>query len=840
MPADPNQPSHVHLTALGGLRVERDEDAVAELPAQPVRCALLVYLAVERGASRDELTALLWPERSSGRARRLLSQTLYELRRQLGDDWVATRGERVEATDALTVDAIDFITAADSGQDEAALGSYGGAFLEGCHLGGTAAFEQWTDRRRGELARRFREVCRRLTSARIEAADTVGALEVARRWAEADPLEDEAHHHIIALLAETGRRTEALHHYGAYRDLIARELEVEPLEETQALVARIREGSAADGSPELAHSAPAPRDPAPVARRPESGPGLGQPVASYGQRRRHRRIGVMAAAVGTAVVLVWSGAKLVPGGGSAGGNGLLDPAGIAVLPFQNLSGDPEQEYFSDGITEDLLTSLARIDGLTVISRASVMGYKGTDRPVRQIGEELGVAHVLTGSVRRSGDRVRVAAQLIDARVDRQLWAESYDRELTDIFVIQSEISQRIAAALRTRLTPDQREQLEGRSATNLTAWDFYLQGRSYLHRMRREDHHRAIELFYRAIQTDSSFALAWAGLGEAYATGPGRYAEPRVWTDSGMVAARRAIALDPALAEGYLALGTAYLTRALYRRAEETLDRALALNPNLASAVGRSAVLRFASGQYDEATRLSRRSIALDPASRVSALAILAVTYGALGLFDRAYEANDALLALEPDNMEGFRNRVLLAIFAEDDPAAAVARAEDYVARHPDHPRAWMNAATAWLYYGDHDQARGYLERMYERSPTAWYLGRGVAVQLGYTLWKAGELERARRLFDGFERFALEEIAGGNEDPELRYSLAALHAIQGDREEAYRWLDEMIAAGWSHAPLLRWDPLLEALYGDIRFDRILASSDAELARQRARVEREGW
>jgi TolB-like protein/DNA-binding SARP family transcriptional activator/predicted Zn-dependent protease len=858
--------SRIHIAALGGLRIARDGEEIVDLPGQPVRCALLLYLALERAATRDELATLLWPERSASRARRLLSQTVYELRRQLGDDWLATGGDRVEVTDALTVDALSFVRAVEVGRDDVALAEYGGPFLDGVHPGGTPAFEHWADGHRSRLARLHRDVCRRLTADRIEQGDVEGGLAVAYCWAGVDPLDDEAHHRIIALLAEAGRRSEALRHFEEYRERIARELQVEPLEETQALVARLREG---EGPPplhptadlrkgsqrqqtprpeevplseEASRSQVAPRSPeAPAASAGGADVPWRERLTSASPGRRWLLGSTTAAVLFATALLLWSaGAQVAPSIDQGGPGALLDPRGIAVLPFVNLSADPEQEYFSDGITEDLLTTLSRIADLTVISRTSVMQYKDTGKTIRQIGEELGVAHVLEGSVRRVGDTVRITAQLIDARTDQHLWAESYDRDLTDIFAIQTEIAQRIAGALRARLAPDERERLDVRPTADLTAYDFYLQGRQYYHRHREEDHRRAIELFLRAIEMDSSFALAWAGLGDAYAVMPNRYGAPLEWADSGMVAARRAIALDPGLAEGYSALGGAYHSLGRYARAAEAYEEALALNPSFAPAIARTGYLMYATGPWDEALRLFNRSLALDPVTRIPTMANMAVAYGALGLFARAQETYELLLALEPDNRPGLRTGVLLAIFLEPDPAVAVARAEELLSHEPDHPGSSAAAATAWLFSGEYAEAKRHLERAYQAAPRMTLWGRYVAVQLGFTLWKTGEKDRARRMFADFERYALAEIAAGNEDRELRYSLAVLHAVQGNTSEAYHWLDEMVATGWTDYLLLSRDPLLEDLHGDERFEGIVARNRAEIERQRARVEREGW
>ena len=182
-----------------------------------------------------------------------------------------------------------------------------------------------------------------------------------------------------------------------------------------------------------------------------------------------------------------------------------DEKSIAVLPFDNLSGDPQDEYFSDGLTEDIITQLSKIGSLTVISRSSVMRYKNQDRDLRTIGEELGVTTLLEGSVRRAGDRLRITAQLIEAVTDRHLWAESYDREMKDIFEIQSDVAQQIASALEVQMAPEEKERIEQKPTENLTAYDYYLKGREYYSRYRKQDNENAIELFQRAIELDPKF-----------------------------------------------------------------------------------------------------------------------------------------------------------------------------------------------------------------------------------------------------------------------------------------------------------------------------------------------
>src|SRR2546425_10696318 len=203
------------------------------------------------------------------------------------------------------------------------------------------------------------------------------------------------------------------------------------------------------------------------------------------------------------------------------------PRSVAVLPFVNLSADPENEYFADGITEDVIAQLSKVGALQVTSRTSVMPFKKREQGLREIAAKLQVATLLEGSVRRAGDRVRIVAQLIDAAADQHLWAETYDRQLTDIFEIQADVALHIAAALKAELSPDEKTRIHKEPTSDLQAYQLYLQGRHCFIRYTPEGMRKGIEYFEQAIQRDPSYALAYAGAALAYVE-LGRSEERRV------------------------------------------------------------------------------------------------------------------------------------------------------------------------------------------------------------------------------------------------------------------------------------------------------------------------
>ncbi len=286
---------------------------------------------------------------------------------------------------------------------------------------------------------------------------------------------------------------------------------------------------------------------------------------------------------------------------------------VAVLPFANLSAEKENEYFADGVQEDVLTNLSRIGDLRVISRTSVMGYRAKNQNLREIARELGVGSVVEGSVRRYGNQIRISARLIDANTDERLWAENFDSETSDLFAIQNKIALQIAQALEARLTPGEAVGLRTRRTENLAAYEFYRRGLAQFRNFRREDNEQAIASLGEAIEREPKFALAYAALSEAFSFKVDKLDAPIYWLESAVQAAEYAVTLDPQCAEAHLALGTVYSEKGWYRRARTALTRALELNPNYATPLGRLALIDQAVGDWVGAWEMARRAVVIDP-----------------------------------------------------------------------------------------------------------------------------------------------------------------------------------------------------------------------------------
>ena len=262
---------------------------------------------------------------------------------------------------------------------------------------------------------------------------------------------------------------------------------------------------------------------------------------------------------------------------------VADKPSIAVLPFVNMSHDPEQEYFSDGITEDIITALSSVRCFFVIARNSTFAYKGSSIDIRQVSTELGVRYVLEGSVRKAGDRVRVTAQLIDGDTGKHVWANRYDREFTDIFTVQYELTATIVGALEPELGKAERERAKAKRPENLDAWDLYQRGLWHLYHYTKDDLEQARDLFRQATQTDSGLGAAFSGLAESYyfSLVYGHSDTPEPDREDALKAARTAVALDGEDAAAHCTLGRTHYVRREHEQAITELQRALDLNPNL-------------------------------------------------------------------------------------------------------------------------------------------------------------------------------------------------------------------------------------------------------------------
>ena len=353
---------------------------------------------------------------------------------------------------------------------------------------------------------------------------------------------------------------------------------------------------------------------------------------------------------------------------------LPDKPSIVVLPFTNMSGDPEQEYFSDGITEDLTNELARYPFLFVIARNSAFTYKGKQVNVEDVGRELGVRYVLEGSVRKAGGRVRITAQLIDATTGGHLWSERYDRDLSDIFVLQSEIAEEILAAVGGEIFRVEEQRLARRPTTSLSAWEAYLKGGLYLDRVTREDNQAARSFLAHALELDPEFAPAHAVLGLIYwqEHSMGWNRDP-VLLDRAEELGRRAITLDPTHFQGYMTVSRVELERGNLPEALAASERAIELAPNNGMPHAQRGMVLARQGRLVEATGSIRRALRLSPrAPHPAVLGSVAYVNLVAGRRQEAVELLEQARAVAPGAVIP---RIGLAAFYEEEGAHEKAQA---------------------------------------------------------------------------------------------------------------------------------------------------------------------
>ena len=500
---------------------------------------------------------------------------------------------------------------------------------------------------------------------------------------------------------------------------------------------------------------------------------------------------------------------------------------IAVLPFENLGDPKEDEALSSGITEDITTQLSNISELDVRSQTSAMKYKKSDLGIKEIGRELNVVYILNGSVRRADGKVRISTRLIDTATDQNIWADTFDRDMKEIFAIQSDIAQKIASALKTKLTPAEKERIEKKPTKDIKAYEYYVKGREYYVRYKKEENEQAIELYKKAIELDPDYALAHAGLGDAYFQRVVRFGFPEAeWFDAAIEEAQKAISLDPNLAEGYKVLGSAYgLVKGWWRKAVEDYKKAVEANPNSAIACLSLSDGYGNIGELDKAFPFAKKAIALSPAWAFPC-AHLGNIYFGLDDLGRAEEWLKKSLELQPD-LDVTHAGLIDLYLALGEYNKAIEQSQTYLSKVPGNPSAWMieYAALAELFSGHYQKAQEYFQKI-----------GGQPIQLGYIYWKAGRKDEARKLFQGNLDRLQKRLEQGDDSSDTRFSVAAIYAVQGNKDEALKWLQKAVDAGYRSYRYLSRYPLLENIRDDERFKRIIADTKAKVAEMRRRVE----
>ena len=441
---------------------------------------------------------------------------------------------------------------------------------------------------------------------------------------------------------------------------------------------------------------------------------------------------------------------------------------LAVLPFQNLTGDPKQDYLADGLTEEMIAQLARLhpEQLGVIARTSVMGYKHTDQRLDQIGRDLSVQYVLENSLRRSGDHLRVTVQLLQVKDQSHLWAQDYDYRARDILSLEDDVARAVSREIQIRLTPQQQADVTRVRPINPEAFDAYMQGRFFFDRHNNGDLNRAISYYGQALKLDPGYALAWVGLSQAhFRQAEDGFVTPEVGQRQAREAVGQALALDPNLADAHAQIGRMKMFVDWdWTGATASLQRALALDP------GNSAVVGFASrqtaclGRFEEALELARRAVVLDPLNAVERGSLAKICF-VMGRQEEAEMSFKKAFELNPD-LPAYRSSLSFVYLAHG-------RAQDALAE-------------------------------VEREPFADLRLQGYAV-VYYGLGRKKESDAA-----------LSELIAKYQRNDA-FQIAAVYAFRHEPDKAFEWLDRAYVQHDTGLAATKVESLLQNLHGDPRY-----------------------
>ena len=494
-------------------------------------------------------------------------------------------------------------------------------------------------------------------------------------------------------------------------------------------------------------------------------------------RKRHAWIYVVVAGAAISVALFFLGRYTASNRAAAAAPNELPAKSIAVLPFENLSEDKANAFFAEGIQDEILTRLAKVADLKVISRTSTQHFKSAPENLPEIAKRLGVMHILEGSVQKASDQVRVNVQLINALTDAHLWADTYDRKLTDIFAVETEIAKAIADTLQAKLTGSEQHVIAARPTESTEAHQLYLKGRYFWNKRTGNDLKKSIDYFQQAIAVDPNYALAYAGVADAYVWLPGYTAgTPRDCYPKAKAAATKALQLDDTLAEAHTTLSLAiWLYDFDSAQAIREFQRAIELNPNYAIAHQQYGNNTLAAlGRFDDAIVEGKRAVELDPLSLV-----INTDLGSDYYYARRYDEAIAQLRKTLEMDPGFYiAHLVLGQVLDAKGARDAAIVECQKARG----------------LNDDPSVLGVLARAYGLS---------------------GNKMEAEKILDQLKKLSQERYVSA-------YSFALTYLGLGDKEEALRWLEQSYQdrAG-SDVGFIRVDPLLDPLRGDPRFEALV-------------------
>ncbi len=459
---------------------------------------------------------------------------------------------------------------------------------------------------------------------------------------------------------------------------------------------------------------------------------------------------------------------------------------VAILPFVNSPENPDQEFFSEGLTKDVISQVSKIGSIKVISDEAVQGFKNSDFPLDSIAKILNVTTILKGSVQWIGDKIQINVQLIDPEESQNLWAETYNREATDIFKVQTDIATEIARVLNSSLSSEERSLLSKSQTSSFEAYELHLKGRELYSHYDRQSVLEAIEYFKAALEEDPNYALAYASLADCYAQ-LSYYGEGDQWQDSSLEMSGKALAIDPYLAEAFKSQGNVYYYRGQNEYAKISFEKALASNPNLSSAIGNLATVYFVAGNLTEALKLQKKSVSLNPTNFLP-YQISGWIYRVLDQFDLANDWLDRSYSLQRDPVT-IEQKAFIEIEKGNFIQALNYIDSLFIDKIDTTALEYSTAGTIAFFSGKYDLSKDFLIKSIEKTPDfeqdEYFTS---PILLTYIYKEENEHQMAEKLWEQANSVRVSVMEHFGDDFNLYLDLAQLEVIKGDRLQANNYL----------------------------------------------------
>ena len=510
--------------------------------------------------------------------------------------------------------------------------------------------------------------------------------------------------------------------------------------------------------------------------------------------------------------------------GSGSFQSSIDDKSIAVLPFDNFSKSDDDQFFSDGITEDITMNLAKVKDLTVISRTSVMGYKGTTKNIKQISDELGVKYILEGSVRKLGDRVRIVGQLIDARQDKHIWSDSYDREMSDLFLIQADVSEKIAQALEAELSDNTLTQINEAPTQNIDAYMLYQRARNYYGMYTASANESAISLFKEALKLDKTYALSYAGLADSYAQRVIRSDFKVAWLDSALNAANIALKMNSNLAEAFKAKGLVYFASNNIDLAELNNDKALEINPGYYQAVANKGIFLNQRGQLLDSYKYLQKAIRINPISTSNEMSNLVTIFKLIGEEKKSNDYIFNTIKNSPNVVGSYRRFLTMFLRSED-----FSNAKKIINLYKENigDSKILNFYNAlYLYHEKNFNKSLTLIKESGEISKDWSM-RGVTnfSNAHYYVQSLAQSKNSyKQLLNDGIKYTQSRILDGANTATIFLQYSALLCLQSDFDNALKFLEKSVQSGLRDRTLLE-DLAFEKLRNNDRFNMLLEEID---------------